>query len=749
MVDSNSKPSTESKQSTDKNASEKKEDVVEEEDVGYQRRIKIKTPSGVKEGDDPFVDPTNLLPIDDSFGQVIVPLNPDGFGAQDVVPPPTATRNEQLSPLPPSGITSSPKVETQPSTSPAATTSPAITPSQLSTPIQNQPSSTMGKGNSILQQEIGESGITAAEFYHGLLPREDITRMLAQNGDFLLRTTEISSGLSKNRQMCLSVKWNDVVQHFLLQPNANGLYALNDDPQQAFPTMLELTNFHLQSGIPFGPTQVVLEWEFRPDQVRLIRQVGSGAFGQVFHGFAIPRGAQSALEVAVKTLKCSMLNKEKIEEIMKEARIMRLLRHQNVVRCFGVSADAEPLMVLMEFVPGPSLETFLRVENVKIDIPERINMVLGERCEDCGIAVGDLDVNVSPQMFPSATANLQRPNFQAQPWVLSIDVAARNCLYGRKTVKLSDFGLSRQCTSYKMATEDLDLLVSKSYLQDSTEKAPLRWLAPEVFREQLCSFASDVWALGVVVWEIFTNASEPYAGWNGPKIKDEVLNRKYRLIAPDWAPSIIKDILVQCFIEDPAKRATCSSVVQMLLTAIQQNGQPPPVVVPISQQPKQPQSRPTTPPTQPAVLTSGQQGKFLVETGRPPLTLQQLFPQTKMTLIPAKKRPQQLTAVPQDPFIQQAPQQKVVQQQQSIHTKPVIMTSPVRMGKPKKKIGVSREVLLQSREVPVTRLHPSPSRQIPFTNPTINQNPHGTKESNVIASKPVKAPLKKMKKKSG
>ncbi|KAI6232330.1 Tyrosine-protein kinase [Aphelenchoides besseyi] len=434
------------------------------------------------------------------------------------------------------------------------------------------------------------------------------------------------------------------------------------------------------------------EWEFRPDQVRLIRQVGSGAFGQVFHGFAVPRGAQNALEVAVKTLKCSVLNKEKIEEIMKEARIMRLLRHANVVRCFGVSADAEPLMVLMEFVPGPSLETFLRAENVNIDIPERINMVLG------------------------AAMGLEHVH---QRQILHRDVAARNCLYGRKV--------------------------------DPTEKAPLRWLAPEVFREQLCSFASDVWAFGVVVWEIFTNASEPYAGWNGPKIKDEVLNRKYRLIAPDWAPPIIKDVLVQCFIEDPAKRATCSSVVQMLLMTIQQSEQPPLVAVPVAQLPQQSQLRPTAPPTQPVVLTSAHQNKFLISTGRPPITLQQLFPQAKMAPIPAKKRPQHSTAMPQGASFQQAPQQQQGVQQRPIQTKPVVMTSPVRMGKPKKKVGVSREVLSQSREVPVavTRPRPSPSRQLPVTNPTINQNQARTKESNAVASKAVKVPSKKMKKKSG
>ncbi|KAI6238965.1 Tyrosine-protein kinase [Aphelenchoides fujianensis] len=139
-----------------------------------------------------------------------------------------------------------------------------------------------------------------------------------------------------------------------------------------------------------------------------------------------------------------------------------------------------------------------------------------------------------------------------QRGILHRDIAARNCLYGRKVVKLSDFGLSRQCPTYVM---------------EGSEKAPLRWLAPEVFRSQVCSFASDVWAFGVLVWEIFTNGAEPYAGWTGNQIKEEVMNRKYRLMAPEWAPQVIKDLLLQCFLEDPEKRAPMSTVVLMLQQA--------------------------------------------------------------------------------------------------------------------------------------------------------------------------------------
>ncbi|KAI6238966.1 Tyrosine-protein kinase [Aphelenchoides fujianensis] len=280
-------------------------DAPEEEDVGYQRRIKIRLPPGTKEDDDPFLDPASLLPINDSFGQVIVPLNPDGLPLGPV-PPPEATGEaadehvaQPAAPTHPtdSETTTTPQTHsTSPSTIPDGLPPPPPSASPGTTPVR--------QGLPLLPlSTMGGTGTTVVQ-----------------------------------REMCLSVKWADHVQHFLLQPSAAGLFALNEDPKQAFPGVLELVNFHLRTGTPFGPAGVVLinpicrqDWEFRQDQIRLLRPIGSGAFGQVFHGTVQPRGAAAPIEVAVKTLKCSVLNKEKIEEIMKETRMMRLLRHRNVV----------------------------------------------------------------------------------------------------------------------------------------------------------------------------------------------------------------------------------------------------------------------------------------------------------------------------------------------------------------------------------------------------------------------------------
>lgn len=74
-------------------------------------------------------------------------------------------------------------------------------------------------------------------------------------------------------------------------------------------------------------------------------------------------------------MKVAGVSKSKIEEVMREARLMRNLRHKNIVRCYGVSADSEPLMILMEFVQGGSLDVYLKTRGVKILNSERVQMI--------------------------------------------------------------------------------------------------------------------------------------------------------------------------------------------------------------------------------------------------------------------------------------------------------------------------------------------------------------------------------------
>lgn len=175
-----------------------------------------------------------------------------------------------------------------------------------------------------------------------------------------------------------------------------------------------------------------------------------------------------------------MMDKKMTEEIMKEARLMRMLKHKNIVSCFGVCADQEPLMIIMEFCTDGSLDKYLKARNIGITVDDRVQMVY------------------------DAASGI---NHCHRKGVVHRDIAARNCLYGKKVLKISDFGLSRQATAYRM---------------NSSEKAPLKSLAPEVFLTQIYTPAADVWAFGVLVWEIFNNGADPYSGWTGAQLKHEV-----------------------------------------------------------------------------------------------------------------------------------------------------------------------------------------------------------------------------------
>lgn len=77
----------------------------------------------------------------------------------------------------------------------------------------------------------------------------------------------------------------------------------------------------------------------------------------------------------------------------------------------------------------------------------------------------------------------------------------QNCLLEMSTywqVKISDFGLS---IKQQMVDTENELVL------------PTKWLAPEVIRKRQFTNKTDVWSFGVLLYEIFTDGSEPYPGW--------------------------------------------------------------------------------------------------------------------------------------------------------------------------------------------------------------------------------------------
>ena len=107
------------------------------------------------------------------------------------------------------------------------------------------------------------------------------------------------------------------------------------------------------------------------------------------------------------------------------------------------------------------------------------------------------------------------------------DLAARNILLTDELdAKISDFGLS------KRLYQDLDTAQNlRKNESESLPLLPIKWVAMEVLAQnEYVPEKSDVWSYGVLVWELFSVAMEPYGTGKLLQIIDMILNFKIPLI---------------------------------------------------------------------------------------------------------------------------------------------------------------------------------------------------------------------------
>uniref|UniRef100_A0AC35FKW3 Histone H4 n=1 Tax=Panagrolaimus sp. PS1159 TaxID=55785 RepID=A0AC35FKW3_9BILA len=128
------------------------------------------------------------------------------------------------------------------------------------------------------------------------------------------------------------------------------------------------------------------------------------------------------------------------------------------------------------------------------------------------------------------------------------DVAARNFLLSRSgvtfTAKVADFGL---CSNVDENTN--------VYRSTLNKRLPIKWLAIECLVDRTFSQASDVWAFGVTMIEMYSCASELYPGIGLNEVTDFLKEGK-RMEKPEKMPQEMYDIAFSCWNEDPSSRPT-------------------------------------------------------------------------------------------------------------------------------------------------------------------------------------------------
>ncbi|XP_035713152.1 uncharacterized protein LOC110856673 isoform X2 [Folsomia candida] len=290
------------------------------------------------------------------------------------------------------------------------------------------------------------------------------------------------------------------------------------------------------------------KWEIPREDLLLDHVLGEGEFGRVLKGMM--RTSNGTVHVAVKMLKVDETegrHKSVRQEFMAEFSLLKQLDHSNVIKLLGASTSNRcPPLLVMEYAEFGSLKSFLR----KCRRVENINHV--ERSEggyEQGVRIRNrnsaevCDYFVTPQELLGFSWQIAKGMaYLSDMKMVHRDLAARNVLITKtKMCKISDFGLTR------------DIYVDDAYKKKSKDRVPVKWLAPECLTDELYTSKSDVWAYGILLWELTTMGSSPYPGIQTEHLYP-LLDSGYRMQQPPNCSNEVYNVMTKCWAKNPSER---------------------------------------------------------------------------------------------------------------------------------------------------------------------------------------------------
>ncbi|XP_066600812.1 tyrosine kinase receptor Cad96Ca [Prorops nasuta] len=273
-------------------------------------------------------------------------------------------------------------------------------------------------------------------------------------------------------------------------------------------------------------------WEFPRHRLKVFNILGEGCFGQVWKCEALDIDDKpGATIVAVKTLKENATERERLD-LAQELRVMKNLEpHPNVVRLLGCCTEREPMFVILEYVSGGKLQSFLRASR--------------EERNHGGPGLTSRDLTGFVYQIAKGMEYL------ASKGIIHRDLAARNILIDEnRACKVADFGFAR------------DVAANQIYERKSEGRLPIRWMAPESLYDNIFSVKSDIWSFGVLIWEIVTLGSTPYPGLAAAEVMKRI-KEGYRLDRPEHCKRELYNIMYYCWDKDPSCRPSFGELVSL------------------------------------------------------------------------------------------------------------------------------------------------------------------------------------------
>ena len=279
------------------------------------------------------------------------------------------------------------------------------------------------------------------------------------------------------------------------------------------------------------------------EQYEVLRKLGAGGSGVVY----LANDVLLQRPVVLKILRTGLLSPEQLRStVLREARLASAIEHPNVCAIYEVGESGDEGYIVMQYVPGQSLDHLIARGPASLQLVLSVGIQIADGLQ-AAHSLGIFHRDLKPQNVMLTDGGL---------------------------VKILDFGLARRLTPEDASFDPSKPGLAKDASMAATYTArggTIRYMAPEQFVTGQSSVQSDVWALGVILYEL-VSGRHPFSR---PDAEDFQAIRAIQFSEPEDLSAIVpalsgelKSVIATCLEKNPGARYASAAEVREALKTI-------------------------------------------------------------------------------------------------------------------------------------------------------------------------------------
>jgi serine/threonine-protein kinase len=279
------------------------------------------------------------------------------------------------------------------------------------------------------------------------------------------------------------------------------------------------------------------------EHYEILRRLGAGGSGVVY----LATDTLLQRPVVLKILRTGLLSAEQMRStVLREARLASAIEHPNVCAIYEVGESGNEGYIVMQYVPGQSLDRLIAHGPATLQLVLSVGIQIADGLQ-AAHGLGIFHRDLKPQNVMLTDGGL---------------------------VKILDFGLARRLRPEEVSFDPSKPSIDKGASVAATYTArggTIRYMAPEQFVTGQSSAQSDVWALGVILYELIAGR-HPFARPDG---EDFQVIRAIQFLEPEDLSFIVKgtspelkSVIAACLEKNPGARYTSAAEVREALKTI-------------------------------------------------------------------------------------------------------------------------------------------------------------------------------------